>query len=385
MADTPKVAQGGEAKDYGFVPPHVTSGSMLVLFAQLPEPAMSEFTSRMVGEDWLEFLGKRHVKRFKFNSLGRLERALELLCVGLGPAELGIVRAALVPVTTQEDNVLEQAAQSMEYLGEVLHRVRAGWLRSLLEKPDMFFNVFQPLVSIENGSVFAYEMLIRAKSDNRGGVIGGGQLAEAALASKLIYAFDLLAREVAIRTASQKFPKEAGVFINFMPNSVFDPEKSLEKTLSDCNTSGLDPKRVVFEVVESESIADIGYLKALLGEYRTRGFKFALDDLGSGYSGLNYMLELMPDYVKLDRELVDGSATNTSKRVVVSKLTEAAHDLGIRVIAEGIEKVDDFNTVRDLGVDIVQGYLFAKPSADKVYDTKFNLLNTTLHTQAKSA
>ncbi len=364
------VIQGG--------PPHITEGSMLVFYDQLVEPMLSEFCSRMIGEDWTEFGDYEHIKRFRFKSLGRLERALELLCVGLGPAELSIVRAAVIRDGPDEIGLLLEAAQSMEYLAEVLQRIRASWLRSLLEVPQHFFNVFQPMIDLSSGRVFAYEMLIRAHSDKQGGIIGGGQLAEAALASKQIYVFDLLAREVAIRTAAKKFPEQARIFINFMPNSVLDPQRSLDKTLYDCKVCNIPPERVVFEVVESESIADIAYLKKLLNNYRQRGFKIALDDLGSGYSGLNYMLELMPDFVKLDRDLVNGCATNSSKRVIVSKIIEAAHDIGIQVIAEGIETFEDFRAVQELGANIVQGYYFAKPSAEMIFAEDYNLLDAIL-------
>ncbi len=363
---------------------------MLVFFNRLPDPALSEFDSRMIGDDWFDFSGfsnngkpsSQRVKRFRFNSLGRLHRALELLCVGLGTDELGLIRASIVREGVPEHEVIVEAAQGMEYLGELLKRVRASWLDALLTRKDQFFNVFQPLVSMKNGSVFAYEMLIRAHAAARGGVIGGAQLAEAALASNQIYEFDFLAREVAIQTAADRFHKNTKVFINFMPNAVFESAQTLDKTTNQCMQLGLDPSRVVFEVIESESVADIGYLKDLLNNYRKLGYNIALDDLGSGYSGLNYMLELMPDFVKLDRELVDGVENNKPKRVIISKLTEAAHDLGITVIAEGIERAGDFTVVRDLGVDIVQGYFLAKPSADVIFEENFNLVERALNGSA---
>ena len=375
----PETSSIDDMPNFGGRKARISAGSMMVFFNQLPPQAVEDFRARMIGEDWQIFGPSGDATRFAFSSPGRLERALELLCVGLGPGELGLIRAAVVDESVPEQEMLFSAAQSMEYLGELLLRVRASWLHALLKQPQKFFNVFQPLIDIPTGRVFAYEMLIRAHADSRGGVIGGGQLAEAALASKQIYAFDLLAREVAIRTAADRFSQKTNVFINFMPNSLLDPERSLRKTMNDCKLAGLSPDRVVFEVVESESISDIGYLKAMLDEFRGHGFRVALDDLGSGYSGLNYMLELMPDFVKLDRELVNEAAINPAKRVVVSKLAEAAHRMNIKVVAEGVEKADDFNVLRDLGADLVQGYLFARPSPDKVYDESFDLLNHVLN------
>jgi EAL domain-containing protein (putative c-di-GMP-specific phosphodiesterase class I) len=116
-------------------------------------------------------------------------------------------------------------------------------------------------------------------------------------------------------------------------------------------------------VVESEQIADRDHLLNILAYYRREGFRVALDDLGSGYSSLNLLVALRPDFVKLDMELAREVGNDPLRRALVQALVQTAHDYGIQVIAEGVETVESAQILSEMGIRLLQGYLFGKPAA----------------------
>ncbi|MCA8939889.1 MAG: EAL domain-containing protein, partial [Planctomycetes bacterium] len=297
-----------------------TSGELVLFFSELPEQTKQEFESRLGGMDWSNVGDWPDVRRFSYSSLERLERVLDLVCGSIAPAERAAVRAALLPAEVTEDARLYFAAQRCEYLSELHGRVRQNWLAALLQHPQRFFNVFQPLVDLRHGRVMAYEMLIRAHNTSDDREIGAWQIVSAAAESKLLYQLDRVCRDVAIRTASRTLPSDTAIFINFMPNAILDPAGSLDQSVKLCEDLKILPSRVVFEVIETERIKDINYVTKMLQDYRNQGFRIALDDLGAGFSGLNYLAQLMPEYIKIDRELVDGCSSSSSQRVLISKI-----------------------------------------------------------------
>lgn len=132
-------------------------------------------------------------------------------------------------------------------------------------------------------------------------------------------------------------------------------------------------RRVVLEVTERASLDRGAKLDEELRLIRERGYRVAVDDLGQGYAGLSSLTSLRPDIVKIDMSLVRDVHRAPLKRDIVAALVEMAKRLGIIVVAEGIETVDERNTVVDLGCDLLQGYLFAKPGP------AFPEPNTTWH------
>jgi EAL domain-containing protein (putative c-di-GMP-specific phosphodiesterase class I) len=122
--------------------------------------------------------------------------------------------------------------------------------------------------------------------------------------------------------------------------------------------------RVVMEVTEHAAVDSYVALREELAPLRARGLRIAVDDAGAGYASLRHVLELRPDFVKLDRSLCDGIADDHARRVAVRGLVGLARDIGAAVIAEGVEKESDLATIRELEIDAAQGYLLARPSTD---------------------
>jgi EAL domain-containing protein (putative c-di-GMP-specific phosphodiesterase class I) len=174
-----------------------------------------------------------------------------------------------------------------------------------------------------------------------------------------------LCRETSLKTAATKKVKEK-VFINFIPTSIYDPEFCLQSTEKWAKQLEFDPSQIVFEVVETELVKDQKHLKKILEFYRNKGYKIALDDVGEGYSSLNMLIELQPDIIKVDRNIIQDIDTNQLKQSVYRALYDLATEHHIKVLAEGVETRYELETVKSIGVDYVQGYYFAKPSSEPI-------------------
>lgn len=246
-------------------------------------------------------------------------------------------------------------------LGTLLAAVRSRWLVDVL-RDDRLETHFQPIVSATDPTeAFAYECLIRGQ-DGAGGLITPRELFTAARTADLLFHLDRAARLCAIRSAARE-RVTARLFLNFMPSSIYTPAFCLKSTFKAVEAAGLEPGRVVFEVVESDEIEDTAHLLNILTVYREAGFGVALDDVGAGYSSLNLLTRLRPDYVKLDMQLTRGVDRDPYKARVVGKLLEMARDLGVKTVVEGVETVGEWAWAVAHGADYLQGYLFARPAA----------------------
>lgn len=218
----------------------------------------------------------------------------------------------------------------------------------------------QPIVQLRGGQVLGYEALVRA--DLGGQLIGAGALLDAAEAHNQLRAFDALARTTAIRQLYPRLAAGEFLFLNFAPGVIYNPDVCLQTTFQACREVGADFSRLVFEVTEGEQYPDLPLLRSILERYRREGAWVALDDLGSGHSSLAYLEELRPDLVKLDRSLIKGLHKSPTALRLVTALTRYAHDLDIRVVAEGIEQREELEALKETGVDFVQGYFLGRPS-----------------------
>ncbi|AZI44422.1 EAL domain-containing protein [Deinococcus psychrotolerans] len=236
-------------------------------------------------------------------------------------------------------------------------RLDSHWFESATQNL-VFYG--QPIVEVRTGEVVAYEALVRARLGQE--LIGAGPLLKAAVAHDQLRAFDALARTTAIRQLYGKLESSQSLFINFSPGVIYNPDICLQTTFQACREVGADFSRLVFEITEGEDFPDLQLLRSILERYRREGARVALDDLGSGRTSLSYLAELKPDIVKLDRALIQGLEHSTPAFRLVRSLVEYAHDLGIQVVAEGIEEPEELAAVRETGVDLVQGYYLGRPA-----------------------
>ena len=238
-----------------------------------------------------------------------------------------------------------------------VERLNSDWFEQATQNL-VFYG--QPIVELQTGHVVAYEALVRARLGEE--LIEAGLLLKAAAAHNQMRAFDALARTTAIRQLYRKLAPGQSLFINFAPGVIYNPDICLQTTFQACREVEADFSRLVFEITEGEDFPDMRLLKSILERYREEGARVALDDLGSGRTSLSYLAELKPDIVKLDRTLIQGLHQSKPVFRLVRSLVDYAHDLGIQVVAEGIEKLEELVAAREAGVDLVQGYYLGRPA-----------------------
>jgi diguanylate cyclase (GGDEF)-like protein len=238
---------------------------------------------------------------------------------------------------------------------------QSDWLIEMLAQ-ERFISHFQPIVSIQDTSqIYGYESLMRGL-DAEGNLVPPGPIIELATEAGLLPQLDRIARLSTIAQVNHHH-LNGHIFINFAPTALYDPVSCLRSTVEAIDQGGISHERVVFEVVESDNPQDLDHLKSVLQYYRDAGFLVALDDLGSGYSSLNLLHQLRPDFIKLDMGLIRDVHQDLYKALITEKLLEIAQKLNIRTVAEGIECIEELNWLRERGATFAQGYLIAKPTA----------------------
>jgi EAL domain-containing protein (putative c-di-GMP-specific phosphodiesterase class I) len=217
-----------------------------------------------------------------------------------------------------------------------------------------FTFAYQPIVNVQNETIFAYEALVRG-IDGQGAVWVLDQINE-----KNRYRFD---QECRIRSIflAKKLGMNTKLSINFMPNAVYNPAMCIRTTLEAASSVQFDTKNIIFEVLESEEVGSPDKLKDIFKYYHEMGFSTAIDDFGSGYAGLNLLADFKPDHIKIDMHLVRNIHIEKTKQAIVRGILLTALELGVSIIAEGIESQYEAEWFIEHDVHLLQGYFFAKP------------------------
>ena len=218
---------------------------------------------------------------------------------------------------------------------------------------------FQPIVELKTGRSFGREALMRGKL---GAVeVRGGELLAAAEAHDALFSFDSRARTAALEIGLPLLPEGEVLFVNLDPRAALDVDSSLRTTWRVVSRLNADPSRICLELVRPERLAHRDMLEALVKAHRKRGAMIALDDLSGGTESLAY-LRRKPDFAKIDNKLTAGIQYSAGRRRLVAALVECAHECEARVVAEGIERVGEFEAMRELGVEFGQGFYFGHPT-----------------------
>lgn len=226
-----------------------------------------------------------------------------------------------------------------------------------IAQPFPFTMAFQPIVSASTRSVFAYEALVRGPSGEPAASVLGR------VTRRNRYAFDQSCRRTAIHLAARLGIIELGacLSINFIPGAMYEPENCVRATLAAARRSKFPLDRLIFEVTEGDEVLEPAHLTKIFEVYRQHGFRPAIDDFGAGYAGLNFLAEFQPSIIKLDRKLIQDIDQSVAKQSIVRGVLGVCRDLGITPIAEGVETEAEYDLLRTLGIDLFQGFLFARP------------------------
>jgi EAL domain-containing protein (putative c-di-GMP-specific phosphodiesterase class I) len=237
-------------------------------------------------------------------------------------------------------------------------------IQEILRKGDVISH-FQPIVSIKKKSVIGFEALSRGVTAQAGDLISPKQLYDAAEGEGLTMELDRLCRAKAFESygATRNDPDRFILTVNLDPSILNEETVGSNHLRSLAESLGMQPGKVLIEIIESR-IRDIEALKKFVALYREYGFLIALDDIGTGLSNLDRVSIIKPDILKIDKSLVQDAALHYHSGEIVKSLVSLAHRIGSLVIAEGVETADQAVIALELGVDMLQGFYFAKPGPD---------------------
>ena len=228
-----------------------------------------------------------------------------------------------------------------------------------------FDMAFQPIIDAARRRVWGYEALVRGVNGEPAPTI----LSRVTEANR--YKFDQLCRIKSIERAAERFDRaDLMLSINFMPNAVYEPTACIRATLAAAERTGFDRSKLMFEFTENEPMRDAGHIGRIIAAYREFGFLTALDDFGAGYAGLGLLAKFQPDLIKIDMDLLRGIDDSQPRRAIVRGLANIATDLGVQVLAEGVETEPEFKTLAAMGVRLFQGYFFGRPRIGNVESDK---------------
>ena len=222
------------------------------------------------------------------------------------------------------------------------------------ELRENFSFAFQPIVDAEARRVWAYEALVRGPNGE-----SAFKVIEQFTGDDL-HRFDLEAQHRAIRLAA-KLGYDGRLMINMLNETMRVSPDASAQAIETARSAGIKPEHLTFEISEKDEIADLETFLVSVRPSRQAGADFALDDFGAGFSGLNLLAGFQPNFIKLDLWLVRDIHRNGPRQAIVRGVMRTCLDLGIEVIAEGIETNEEFYWLWQAGVRLFQGYLFARP------------------------
>lgn len=224
--------------------------------------------------------------------------------------------------------------------------------------------VFQPIISLRDGNVLGHEALSRITYESE--IKNPDMLFTIAGEYNRLWDLELLCRTIALE-AAYKFmvpPYNKKLFLNVNPNIMHDETYKKGFTKAFLEQYEITPNNVIFEITERNVITDMTGFKATIDHYKGQDFKIAIDDAGAGYSGLNLISDVNPNYIKLDMKLIRNVDEDNLKYALVKGMVEFSKASNIYLIAEGIETYEELNTLVDLGVQYGQGYFIQKPDPE---------------------
>ena len=249
---------------------------------------------------------------------------------------------------------IREASQAARGAKEWERSRKISDLKTLLREGAVFME-YHPIIVTATEEVYGYEALARGR---RTGLRSPEVLLDVASEANLLWELSRLLRKRAVEGIAGELQEGQHLFLNVDPHDFNDPQF---RDLTPEALGADDPDRLVLEITERTAISDYPQFQEYLQVFRDRGFRFAVDDAGSGYAGLGSIANLDPDYIKLDISLISNIDTNFLKQNLVETLVNFAENHGAKVVAEGVERREEFETVKQIGVHLTQGFLFHKP------------------------
>lgn len=232
-------------------------------------------------------------------------------------------------------------------------------------KTDALTTFFQPIKELKEGEIVGYEVLNRPPISNQ--FKSTEQFYDFIGGTNLVHLFEIYCRTTSIKKFASNInkwnnQKEKLLFINIQPEVLIDSQYKPGETLHLLEEFNLKPEQIVFELTEKKAVSDFDMFERVIFNYRSQGFRLAVDDAGSGYNSLKTLVHLKPEFIKLDRSLIHNIVQNDAQQKMVSLLLEYANQIDTYVIAEGIEQIVDLEYLKIHGIHLGQGYALGKPN-----------------------
>jgi EAL domain-containing protein (putative c-di-GMP-specific phosphodiesterase class I) len=217
--------------------------------------------------------------------------------------------------------------------------------------------VYQPVVDMVERRAIGFEALTRLTTPS---FAGPDQLFKAAYENDSVWKLERLCRERAIR-GLKNFRPDQLLFLNMEPDSIYDPALRSEEIFTLLGEADLKPSQVVLEITEHSAVQEYEAFRQMLNYFQFHGFRLAVDDVGSGYSGLKSVAELRPNFIKIDMALIRDIHLHPIKQDLTATIVRFSSSSGTTLIAEGVETVEELRCLQRIGVRFAQGFLFARP------------------------
>lgn len=231
--------------------------------------------------------------------------------------------------------------------------------------------LFQPIISLKDGSLLGYEALSRGPKETY--FENPEKMFEFARMYGRLWELEFLCRIKALENISKCDPGFY-IFLNVDPNTINDEKFKKGFTKEFLKNFDINPESIVFEITEKNSVSDFKSFKGTIDNYKEQGYKIAIDDTGSGYSGLKLITEIHPHYLKLDMTLIRNIDKDGIKHSLIKTFHDFCQTADIKIIAEGIENENELNALIDIGIDYGQGYFIQKPK-DKIEVTNSEIVS----------
>lgn len=251
---------------------------------------------------------------------------------------------------------MQRAADIVRDAERDRRRTLVSELREIVRKGRLT-TVFQPIVYAQDRELFGYEILTRGP--RHGSFTSSEVLFSFARETQLLRDLEDLALRSAIERLRDEDTGDAKFLLNLEAEMFLEDDARFNEVMEFFSSH---PGRFVFELTERAAIEDYDTFRKLLDGFRDRGVQIAIDDAGSGYASLEAIASLAPDYLKITRSLVSSIPREPIKQDLLRMLVELGQKVGAKTLAEGIETEEEFECCRELGIDLIQGYLIARPS-----------------------
>ena len=217
---------------------------------------------------------------------------------------------------------------------------------------------YQAILRLKEGTVMGFEALSRGPRGS--GLEGADALFQAATDHGLLVELDRLCRRRAL-LSSGRVPSNARLFVNTLPTTMRDPQFRGKALIDFLDKAQVAPSRIVIEITEKLVIDNYALFRETMSYFTDLGMSFAVDDVGAGYSGLESIAHLKPDFLKIDTVLVRDVHSSPVNQAMVKAIVAIGHGIGATVIGEGIHSEDEAQALRAIGVDFGQGFHLARP------------------------